>query len=419
MYKIFLNVLVFLQVAAYAQTGTLKGIATDSSTSDALIGAVVSVIGNNTIGGVTDIDGAFVIENIPAGTYSFKVSYLGYTDRILHSIAIRAGEVNDIGIVTLNEEAGDYTTVTVIGTRVTSSEESVMEEVKQSDQVVNAVGAEQISKSQDRDAAQVVRRIPGVTLIDDRFVMVRGLSERYNVVLLNGVIAPSSESETRAFSFDIVPSTMIDRILVYKSGAPDLSGDFAGSVIKLNTRNVLSENIAALGITLGYRAGTTFNSFSRENGNYSDWTTFGNRGRALPASFPKDLKNLGYNYDEAANQSKNLNNNWGLKSTTAIPDLRMNLMLGKKFRVGDVTFNTINNISYNNTYQYYEATRKRYWNYTADGQSETMLDNKDKVYSNGYRLGVLSNWSAVVSRTKATHRFDFRNMYTRMASSDG
>jgi TonB dependent receptor/TonB-dependent Receptor Plug Domain/CarboxypepD_reg-like domain len=418
MYKILLSLLVMLQVAAYAQTGTLKGIASDSTNAEALIGAVVSVVDNNAIGGVTDIDGSFLIENIPAGTYNFKVSYLGYKDRIIEGVSVQAGQVTDLGAFTMVEEGSGYTTVTVIGTRVTSSEEAVLEEVKQSDQVVNAVGAEQISKSQDRDAAQVVRRIPGVTLIDDRFVMVRGLSERYNVVLLNGAIAPSSESETRAFSFDIVPSSMIDRILVYKSGAPDLSGDFAGSVIKLNTRNVLSDNIAALGITLGYRAGTTFNKFVRENASYGDWTTFGNKGREQPSSFPKDLKSLGFDYDEAANQSKRLNDNWGVKSATALPDLRLNLMLGKKFKVGAISFNTINNISYNNTYQYYEATRNRYWNYTADGSSETLLENKDKIYSNGYRLGVLSNWSAVVNRTKATHRFDFRNMYTRMASSD-
>ena len=81
-------------------------------------------------------------------------------------------------------------------------------------------------------------KIPGVTIFGDRFIMVRGLADRYNTVLLNGVTAPSLEPDRRAFSFDLLPSGALDRVMVYKTGAPELPGDFAGGVIQVTTTGV-------------------------------------------------------------------------------------------------------------------------------------------------------------------------------------
>ena len=95
------------------------------------------------------------------------------------------------------------------------------------------ISAQQIQKSQDRDASQVVRRVPGVSIQDDRFVIIRGLNERYNTVMLNDAITPSTEVDVKSFSFDLIPSTAIDRMMIYKSGAPELPGEFAGGIIKI------------------------------------------------------------------------------------------------------------------------------------------------------------------------------------------
>ncbi len=108
--------------------------------------------------------------------------------------------------------------------------------IKESKLVVSGISAEQIVRLPDKDAAQVMQRVSGVTISDNRFVLVRGVPERYNQVMINNVIGPSTEIDRRSFSFDLIPAGAIDQMLMYKSGAAELPGDFAGGVIKLVTK---------------------------------------------------------------------------------------------------------------------------------------------------------------------------------------
>ncbi|MBK9630484.1 MAG: TonB-dependent receptor plug domain-containing protein [Saprospiraceae bacterium] len=107
----------------------------------------------------------------------------------------------------------------------------------------------------------MMQRIPGVTIVDNRFVMIRGLSERYNNVMINNVVAPSTEVDKRTFSFDLIASSALDRMLIYKSGSADLPGDFAGGVIKLFTIDNVDENFTQVNLGLGYRPNTTFSPY--------------------------------------------------------------------------------------------------------------------------------------------------------------
>lgn len=399
-----------------AQTGSIKGILIDSVANELIYGAIVSMPENPNIGAQSDFDGIFLIQNIKPGTYNFKISYIGYEEIILNNVLVKAGETTDLGTINLKIDE-EVPIVEIIGQTSTNTEEAVVQEIRAQDQVVSGISAEQISKSQDRDAAAVISRIPGVTLIDGRFIMIRGLSERYNNVLLNGAIAPSSESETRAFSFDILPSNVIDRILVFKSGAAEMPGDFAGGIIKVYTKASVDKNITSLGISLGYRTQTTFKSFARQSGYNTDWTTFGNNARNLPDGFPSDLKTLGFDYNKAVDYSKQLDYNWSTKETTALPDLRMNLLVGRNFYVKRVKISSINNLSYSNVYQSYKNDRFRYWNYDSEGKSETKLAFKDQYNVNSYRLGLMSNWSANFSGNNKKV-ISFRNFYTRSAFNE-
>jgi hypothetical protein len=400
-----------------AQTGSVKGILIDSAANELVFGAIISSPENPTIGTQSDMDGVFLISNLKPGTYNFKVSYLGYKEHLYQDVIVAAGQTTDLGTVNLKIDE-DVPVVEIIGQYSTNTEQAVVQEIREQDQVVSGISAEQISKSQDRDAAAVISRVPGVTLIDGRFIMIRGLSERYNNVLLNGAIAPSSESETRAFSFDILPSNVIDRILVFKSGAAEMPGDFAGGIIKVYTRANVDKNITSLAVALGYRTQTTFNTFNRQSGYSADWTTFGNKSRELPDGFPSDLKNLGFDYNKAVDYSKQLDYNWDTKQTKAMPDLRLNLLVARNFYAGDVKISSINNVSYSNVYQSYNNDRYRYWNYDAEGKSETKFAFKDQYNINSYRLGLMSNWSANFTKSANKKIITLRNFYTRSAFNE-
>lgn len=421
MYKIFLSLLVFVQVAAYAQTGTLKGIASDSTNAEALIGAVVSVVDNNAIGGVTEVDGSFVIENIPAGTYNFKISYLGYVDQVISNVVIKSGETTDLGKLAMAEENAGHTTVTVIGTRQTNTESAVIQEIKESEQVVSGISSEQISKSQDRDAAQVISRVPGVTVVDNRFVMVRGLNQRYNGIMLNGVNAPSSEVDNRAFALDIIPSGMLDRMLVFKSGAPELIGDMSGSLIKIYTKNIVNENFNAASLSLSYRAGTTFTTHKAQSSTSSELFGFGNNSRAFPSSFPTSLKSPNIINDPAAQEkaAKSLKNDWNLSDKTANPDIRVGIDVGRLYHLGSKRLSTIISLSYANTWQFTETQRSRnsyvYDSNTGSYTPTKLFDFKFNQLSNNVRVGVIWNWALVLN---SKNRIEFKNMFNENGLSN-
>jgi len=416
MYKLLLSLLVCVQVAAFAQTGTLKGIASDSSNAEALIGAVVSVVENNAIGGVTDVDGSFLIEGIPAGTYNFKISYLGYVDQIVNNVVIKAGETTDLGKISVAEESSGLTTVNVVGVRQTNTESAVIQEIKESEQVVSGISSEQISKSQDRDAAQVISRVPGVTVIDNKFVMVRGLNQRYNAIVLNGVNAPSTEVDSRAFAFDIIPSGMLDRMLVFKSGAPELMGDMSGSLIKVYTKNIVNENFNAVNVSIGVRPGTTFTSRQSQSTSGGELFGFGGSSRALPSSFPKSLKSADIIYDPIAqeNASKSVDNNWNLKSKSVGPDIRLGVDVGRKYLLGDKRLTSIISLTYSNTWQYYSAERSRN-TYTYDAATQKhvptkIFDYKYDQLQNNVRLGVIWNFALILN---SRNKLEFKNMFNQ------
>lgn len=164
-----------------------------------------------------------------------------------------------------------------------NTEVALMNTLKSGSLIVSGITAQQISKSQDKDAAEVVRRVPGITITDGRFVVVRGLEERYNSVMLNNATAPSFEADKRAFSFDAIPSGLIDNILIYKSPAPELPADFAGAAIKIQTKNVADENSFSFSYGAKYNEGVTFNrDVLTSEGSRTDWLGWDDGSRALP-----------------------------------------------------------------------------------------------------------------------------------------
>src|SRR5437868_2135935 len=158
--------------------------------------------------------------------------------------------------------------------------------------------------SQDRDAAQVIRRVPGVTIVGNRFINVRGLSERYSTVMLNGTIAPSTEVDSKAFSFDLIPSNMLDRMLVYKSGSAELPGEFAGADIAITTKGAVDENSFSISLSGSIRANTTGKqvALGQDKGKL-DWLGMDDGSRKLPSNFPTaNLRSLSFGNSGEQNQ---------------------------------------------------------------------------------------------------------------------
>ena len=224
----------FLSLSAWAQTGVICGTVSDAKFKDALIGASV-VIEGTTVGAIADVEGNFRIENVKPGKYTVVASYVSYKSETIRDVVVKAHQESVLRIE-LSDADLQLQNVVVVAQRKLGTETAIINTLRNSLPVVSGISAQQIGKTQDSDAAEVLRRIPGLTIVDDRFVVVRGLAQRYNNVWLNKATTPSSETDSRAFSFDVLPSSLIDNMMVYKSPSAELPADFSGGFVQVMTQ---------------------------------------------------------------------------------------------------------------------------------------------------------------------------------------
>lgn len=407
-----------ISMGALAQSGAIKGHIKDATTGDAIVGANVVVVGA-AIGTAADINGDFQIGKVKAGTYTLVVSFISYRNDTIKNVTVYPDQTTVLN-TTLTEASQELQEIVVTGARVTNTDLSVITEIRKSDLVAVGISSQQISMSQDRDAAQIVRRIPGVTIIGNRFVNVRGLSERYSTVMLNGVIAPSSEVDSKAFAFDLIPSSMIDRMLVYKSGSAEYSGEFAGAVINIDTKSVVEDNSLSINITGGWRAGTTFNDFNTYKGSSTDWLGFDNGTRQLPSSFPDKEEFNSLLYTDAGREkltalSKSLPNNWSTKKGSAMPDLRTTINFSRSGMIGNKRLSNITSLSYTNTRQRIDQKNDYYDLYRADVQkSDPRYSFHDVRDILNVRMGLISNF---ILELNPSNKIEFRNLFNQQGMS--
>ncbi len=241
------------------QSGSIEGIITDKKNQETLIGTNV-VIDGTMKGTITDAKGYFQLTDLAPGIYKLRISYVSYAPVVLENIKVEPNKTVNLQIA-LEETAVGLADVTVKAVRRTNTENAIIVDIKNSPFVSIGVSAQQISKTLDKDAAEVVKRIPGITVMDDRFLIVRGLAQRYNSVWLNNSSTPSSEADVKAFSFDVVPSSLIDNIMIYKSPAAELPADFSGGFVKITTKSIPEKNGFFVNYSTSYNQGTRFNTF--------------------------------------------------------------------------------------------------------------------------------------------------------------
>ena len=303
----------------------VKGRVLDAKTKEPVIGANV-ILKGSTKGSTTDLDGYFVIDNISKGEVTITISYVSY--KPYEKTIVATNDKLPEMLIELEENITTMKAFNVVGNKVTNTEVSMMQTLKQSQIVVNGVPSQMIKKTQDRDAGEVVKRIPGITLQDGRFVIIRGLSERYNSVWLNNLPAPSSEADVKAFSFDFIPSSMIENILVYKTFSPELPGDFAGGLIQISTLNTPEKNQLNISYSNSFSEGTTFEQHKMYpvSKNTALWQNTSNLN--LPTEFSNNIANIPSTVegkDEKTFLGQSMNKIWSPKTITAPTDQRFSI----------------------------------------------------------------------------------------------
>jgi len=402
----------FVVFEAWAQKGSIEGVVYDRSHNETLVGANVIIEGTTT-GTITDFDGRFTLSNLNPGTYNVLVSFISYQPVILNNIKVEPNK-STVVKVELEEITTAIEGVTVTAARKTNTEVAMLSTIKASLTVASGISAQQITRSQDRDASEVIRRVPGVSIIDDRFVVVRGLNQRYNNAWINNASTPSSEADQKAFSFDVIPSAMIDNMVIYKSPSPELPADFTGGFIKISTKNMPDENFLSIGYATGFNTSTNYGNFKQITKSKTDWLGFDDGTRNLPADFPSTLKGL--TNSQLAGLGQKLNTSWAPQSVQAVPDQKFNLSFGRKWQKGNKRLGNITSLSYSNTFETEEVNHSEYQVQLVPGQEPPFNHNyTDSIFTRKVKIGLLHNWSFFTGKGS---KIEFRNLFNLIGKSN-
>ncbi len=402
----------------YAQTGVIKGMVTDSKTNESLIGTTVLIQGT-TQGTVTDFDGNYLIPKVNPGTYNLVISFISYETKIIR-VEVKNGEETNLN-VSLEPATLDIGEVKVVAQKRSDTEMSLLSSLKSGDLVVSGISSQQIGRSQDKDASEVIKRVPGVSIRDGKFVIVRGLTERYNTVWLNNSSTPSSESDVRSFSFDAIPSGLIDNILIYKTPSPELPADFAGAAINITTKSLVDKNGFSISIGSGGVQGTVFNDFYRYKGSNTDWLGFDNGTRALPSDFPSttEFRQLA---DNSTSEDKvritqlgqSFSSIWTPGKMKAKPDLTLSAGLQHRFALGKMSLSNISALNYSNKFLGEDIFRGAYEAYNTGNETAKSYSFGDERFTNSTRLSGLTNWVLIFGNNQ---KIEFRNLFNQLGTT--
>ncbi len=322
--RIFISILFLLAGASalFAQsteTGQIIGTVLDSESGEALIGATVLVEGT-TFGAATDIDGKFSIRAIPVGEYSVRVTYVGYNPKTITGVVVAATAPVKLDVM-ISQESIKADEVVVTARAIRSSEASILSMRKQSATIGDGISAEMIKRAPDATSADALRRVVGVSLVDNKYVLVRGVSDRYNQTTLNGAVlnGTDTQSDKRSFSFDMIPSNLLDNTVVVKTRTPDKPGDFTGGLVEMKTMDFPDETVAKLSIGTSFNTMATGRVVNTSQGGSTDWLGMDDGFRAAP---DKSL--------DAYSTWSGLENSWGVRSRRALPNQSLSLAYGDR-----------------------------------------------------------------------------------------
>ncbi|WP_231425025.1 TonB-dependent receptor [Pedobacter sp. Leaf250] len=391
----------FVSIIAYAQTGKISGTVTDKKTGETLIGVSVKIKGTNK-GLSTDVDGKYLLQNLANGKYTLEFSYVGYQSKEVSDIEVKSPATTSLNVILSEASGQNLGEVVVKASFRQESVNSLYAKQKNSAVVSDGVSSDQIRKSPDRTTSDVLKRVSGATVQDNKFVVIRGLSDRYNNAMLDGASLPSTEPNRKAFSFDIVPSNLVDNLVISKTATPDLPADFTGGSIQISTKDIPDNNFISFGVGAGYNTESTFKDFKSGQRNISDYFGFDNGDRALPASFPSRANfNNGLTPAQQTAGMKALPRNWNIYNNTALPTQNYQFTLGrvKNFKDNGNRFGALFSLTYRNAQTINNDVIRDYVN----------VDYHDNIYRFSTSLGALANFAYTYGKSKIT----FKNIYNR------
>ena len=292
--------------------GTLVGFAYDASTGNPLPQVQVEIAGPATFSAKTDTDGGFMLD-VPPGAYTVTYTSANHLPQKVEGVIVAAGEVIDGSVVLSSETAAVQVDVTASIIAEKANAETMLIERKLAETVSDSISGEEISNGTASDAAGALEKVTGVTVVNDQYVYVRGLGERYSATTLNNSMLATTEPERRVVPLDLFPANLIDNIKVLKTYSPDLPGEFSAGLVQIETTEFPTKPTMSVSYSVGFNTQTQGNGrFLDYPGGNRDFWGFGDGSRELPDSIPSGerVDRFNFNRDELQSLGRSFSNNW-------------------------------------------------------------------------------------------------------------
>jgi hypothetical protein len=393
--------------------GSISGVVFDSIANESLPSAYVFLV-NTSYKTAVDFDGNFTFSNVPKGSYVLLVKSSGYIETTFNINLEGADDVQlTCNLMPLIIDHGASEAVEIVHRR--TQEKAFEMERRNNTSVSDGMTSKSLSKMPVTTAADGLKKVSGTSIQDGKFVVIRGLNDRYNMAYLNGAQLPSSEADRKAFSFDIFPVNMVDNITILKTGSPELPADFAGGVIQIATKGIPDSSFQQIGIGGSYNTITTFQNRQYYQGGKLDWIGFDDNSRALPSAIPSK-ENFPSLMNDQAEIAKSYTSDWSILNKQFMPNFNGQYSLGVKSKLFNKEVGMLGSLTYNRRFDYSETIRRSYTNNEAGGADAIQLESDllDKTYTSSLLAGGMLNFSMKLNKN---HQISFKNLYS-INSSD-
>jgi outer membrane receptor for ferrienterochelin and colicin len=300
------------------------------------------------------LDGSFTAPVAP-GRYKLVCRYVSYEQLEIADVVVKSGETTAVD-ARMSAAPIQTEAIVVQAERMTNTENNVLDKKKKAESITDGISGEQISRSTDSNAAEAVGRVTGVSVVDGKYVYVRGLGERYSSAQLNGASVGSPEANKRVLPLDIFASGMLDNITIQKTYTPDMDGEFGGGVVNVNTKEFQDQRILTQSASFGMKQGAVSGRFLTYNGGSLDFLGFDDGTRALPDAVnrlagDRRVNRSDFSIEELAEMGKSFKNEWTPRRTGAQPSFSYASLYSDKFNLFDRDLGFLLSLSLSNGFR--------------------------------------------------------------------
>ena len=431
-FYLFRNVLKYLLLSLIIitnlysqQTGKISGKVVDAQNGEALIGANILVEGT-ILGAAADIDGNFIISSVPVGKHTVIFSMIGYAKSSVTNVEVKPGEVVKIEIA-LNSESFQTEEVVITAKALENNDAGLLIKRQKSLAVSDAISSEAISRSGSSDAAAAVKKVVGASVVDGKYVYIRGLGDRYSSTQLNGAELPSSDPNKKAFQLDLIPSNLLDNIVTIKTFTPDKPGNFSGGIVDIGTKTFPATFNMKVSASSSYNSQVDgHGSFLTYQGSDSDWLGYDDGARSIPSILENPNLEIPvpvqarFDNEKAAQLDQYSNAFNGIMDfNRSAPPMNGNLSIsmGDNYKFGDVSsLGYLASLTYSRSNSFYQGGKIGRYILTDLNSSEL----NPQLLMNDAKASSEANWGALFTTSfniNSNHQIGGNVFYSRSGIS--